>query len=175
METLPRLFTRENLLDIRVAKNFLDLFLVAKDILSRMPKDLYQVCGPISNGDLGSRSKNIIVFEKTIDAFQEIGFSVFNQVAFEETMWRLTYEYSDKSMATLDYIHCLEEFYLPLFKTGKIKHLLFIPGWQSSTRSNWERKKAEEFGINVYDLPENWVDHYDPNLFKELFPTIKHF
>lgn len=54
----------------------------------------------------------------------------------------------------------LEEFYLPIFSSGRIKEAWFIPGWRTSTGARWEREKLTAFGVQTVDIYEHQLDMY---------------
>ena len=138
----------ETLLSLNRIESFADMFFIAKKILSQMPDNLGQVCGPISNGGLGSKEKNLEYFSKEIDRLQREGVDIFDQMPFEEHVHRLF------DSATLNQNHedILNDFYLPIFLSGKIKTLYFVEGWETSKGAKWEHDKAESLGLNIVYL-----------------------
>jgi hypothetical protein len=138
------------------AREYSELKDIALDIMSSMPKPIGQVCGPISTGGLGSIDKNMMMFEKTIIKLVSQGNVIFNQLPFEKSMWNIRSN-SKKSIEESNQ-SLLEEFYLPLFKSGHVKRLYFIYGWESSHGSKWERKRAAELGLEIIDLPMDFLD-----------------
>ncbi len=132
------------------AKTYNDLLIIALRILDRMPEPRVQICGPISTGGKGSIEANIAEFEKAILYFSAQGENVFDQMPFEEAMQRIK-----KDVVGYDK-RLLNEFYLPIFKSGKIKKLLFLPGWKSSEGASWEHEQTEVLKIAFVDLPNNW-------------------
>ncbi len=46
----------------------------------------------------------------------------------------------------------LTDFYQPLFETGLIKILYFLPDWQSSVGARWEHDQALKLGIEIVYL-----------------------
>jgi hypothetical protein len=46
----------------------------------------------------------------------------------------------------------LEEFYLPLYQSGRIKKFFFVSGWESSFGATWEHDRAKELGIEIHYL-----------------------
>jgi hypothetical protein len=117
-----------------------------------MPQPITQMCGPISTGGKGSVEENIKEFDKAIFFFIDKGEYVFDQIPFQDAMVRLKKEVADDEYDQ----RILTEFYLPIFKSGKIKELKFLPGWESSRGARWEHQQAETLEINFTHLPEKW-------------------
>ncbi|MBU4536579.1 DUF4406 domain-containing protein [Patescibacteria group bacterium] len=122
-----------------------DLLNIAWSILYRIPQPVEIVCGPISTGGKGSVKANMNYLKEVIYELQKNGHNVFNQIPFEDPMQKMI-----KLFKTKGYPYwILNDFYLPVFKSGLIKKLNFIPGWQSSTGARWEHKQAQRIGIEV--------------------------
>ena len=159
---LPKYFTQENIDDINKAQTFGELFKIAEDVLSRMPNgEMYQICGPIRTGGLGSWGLNMEVFNKSVQSFIGAELNTFDQVPFELRFKELGDVYDTSVSFSPDYIPCLEEFYRPLYASGRITTLVFIPGWETSRGCNWERERAKEFNMQVVDLPKDWTENFD--------------
>ncbi len=143
------------------ANSFTELVPIALTELSKFVTGAEMVCGPITTGGRGSIEANIEVFNATIAALQSEDKPIFNQVPYEEQILRLRMLWETVSPENVGK-YCmplLEDFYLPLFKSGHFRHGWFIPGWQSSYGATWERRQLSELGIVVTDLTEEWVDH----------------
>lgn len=85
---------------------------------------------------------------------------VFNQLPFEEKFQKML-----KGRRESGYPHdLLEEFYLPIFQSGKIKILFFLPGWEKSTGASWEHEKGMQFKIPIRYLDANFQEHMAPVL-----------
>ncbi|PIR68152.1 hypothetical protein COU49_02245 [Candidatus Nomurabacteria bacterium CG10_big_fil_rev_8_21_14_0_10_35_16] len=117
--------------DLEKAKSVADLYIIAKRIISRIPKPFVQVCGPIGTGGLGSIEANLKLFNKAIKKLQNQGINVFDQMPFEKPMQKL----HDKSVAKGKYPeNILTDFYCPLFESGLISTFYFLfktPGFSS--------------------------------------------
>jgi len=135
--------------DLESSLSVKDLYTIAERIISRMPKPFVGVCGPIATGGLGSFEKNINFFNQKIKELQSKGFVVFDQMPFEEPMQRIKSEDLKKGDYQND---ILNDFYLPIFKSGLVSQFYFIPGWESSFGANWEHKLAQELGIEIVYL-----------------------
>jgi len=150
-------FTPEVRSAIRESQDYDDLLLVAMDILEEMndsfaPKPIAMVCGPISNGGTGSRKENLVIFSRAIDRVTSGGLIVFNQMPFENDMERIY-----NSAPLLQGFRLLEEFYLPIFKSGFVSLLCFLPGWEKSIGAKWEHERAKILKIPRLYLAESYL------------------
>ncbi len=129
-------------------QSFADLAEIALTILRRMPQPSGEVCGPISTGGKGSIEANIAEFNTTIDRLLAQGLTIFDQVPFEQHIFDLIAGGKGSRLQN----ELLEKFYSPLFTSGLINTLYFIPGWESSHGATWEHQQARELGINIVYL-----------------------
>lgn len=161
-------FCDEDHIQIAESKSLSDILKVANVVLDRMPESsIFQVCGPISTGKR-TVEENILVFVKTIEVLFENQLEVFNQMPFEKKMGELQKEWYLKNPGASYYMPLLEEFYKPIFETGKIKKMVFIPGWEHSFGASWEHDQANQLGIDIIYLPDNWVVDFDARPILEL-------
>ncbi len=127
------------------AETYRDLFIVAEQVLRKMPPPIGQVCGPISTGGAGSVEKNLKRFEVTIASLQQRGIEIFDQVPFEVPMQRIKsrreFEHYDDLL--------LIDFYLPIFESKLVHKLYFLPDWQSSVGARWEHDQALRLGLEI--------------------------
>ncbi len=135
----------KDLLNLEQAETVEQMFAVGFRVLKRMPQPVGQVCGPISTGGRGSILENLIAFNETIVLLQSEGKHIFDQMPFEEPMQRVKNAFPPNVYATT----LLTDFYLPLFESGFIKKLYFLPDWQSSTGARWEYEQAQRLGLEV--------------------------
>ncbi len=124
------------------AKNLGGLLSIAQGVLNRMPQPVILVSGPITTGGQGGVRENLRAFAEAIRSLKDSGKTVFNQLPFEDKI----VEFSEKSSGEY-FFAVLEEFFLPLFKSGKIAAIYFMPGWKTSTGAKWEYDMAESLGI----------------------------
>lgn len=136
----------EDIKDVGSAKNFKDLYVVAHRIFNHMPDSIGQVCGPIATGGLGSVEANLKKFDETIKKLQSEGKIIFDQIPFEWPMQDL------KKTVLEGRDSILNDFYLPIFESGKVKTLYFIKGWESSYGATWEHEQAQKIGIDIIYL-----------------------
>lgn len=132
-----------------------ELLRIAIDILQKMPQPISQVCGPLTSGGKGSISANADCFRKTILKLNEQEHNIFDQAPFEKIIQKIRAN-QNHLLPEESNQQLLESFYLPLFKSGFIKKLFFIPGWESSHGAKWEHEKAKEFGIEIIYLEEDF-------------------
>ncbi len=135
-------------------KSFTELAELALAILSQFNDSVVMVSGPISTGGRGSIEKNIEAFAKTKAHLEKRGHLVFSQTPVQETIARLAKEWRKANNKPLNR-YCrpiLTEFYLPIFKSGRVVKMFFRPDWKSSIGSRWERKKARLLRIEIEDL-----------------------
>ncbi len=142
------------------AGSFAALVPIALAELRKFADGADMVCGPISTGGRGSIEANIQVFNATIAALQSEGRPVFNQVPYEEQILRLrtAWQNSSPENAGKYCMPLLNDFYLPIFKSGHFKQGWFIPGWTSSYGASWERRQLSHLGIAITDLTDEWID-----------------
>lgn len=146
--TTKTYWKQNNLEDLEKIQSFSEMFSIAQDILSRMPERLGQVCGPITTGGYGSKEENLKFLSKSINNLQDQGIDIFDQMPFEETVHRL---FEDGALQQT-HADILNNFYLPLFSSGKITTLYFVQGWESSKGACWEHDKAKELGLSIVYL-----------------------
>ena len=150
-------YTRRILKKIASATDYKSLNSIGMGILMAMRHEhpfrpIAMVCGPISTGGKGSRKENLKNFSRAIDRISANGLFIFSQMPFENDMERIF-----KSNPELQGTRLLEEFYLPIFKSGLIKLLCFLNGWENSVGATWEREQAEALHIPRIDLSDKYI------------------
>ncbi len=138
-------WTEEDMEMLDQAETVKKMLDIALRVLSRMPQPIGQVCGPISTGGKGSILENLIWFNETIVFLQSEGKIIFDQMPFEAPMQRIKTTLPPGEYATT----LLDDFYLPIFKTGLIKKMYFMKDWESSKGARWEHDIAKELGIEI--------------------------
>ncbi len=133
-QVTAKYWTKSDLELLKLAKSIPDLRKIAFDVIYRMPLPVLQVCGPISTGGLGSIRENLMVFRRYIRAMQKDGWHVFDQMPFEPAIQRIRSGCTDRTIER----SILYDFYLPLFKSGAISELVFMPSWKESIGACWE-------------------------------------
>ena len=142
---MDRYWADQDVADSKRVRTFLDLSFFGLRILRRMPQPVIQVCGPITTGGTGSVQGNTQILAKAIKELRGRGLSVFNQLAFDEALVRIAKTYKDE-------YDLLEGFYLPLFESGYIKQLHFLPTWRTSVGARWEYRKGVYLGLEIHLL-----------------------
>ncbi|MDP3900783.1 MAG: hypothetical protein Q8Q38_00355 [bacterium] len=138
---------------LRRAESYENMLEIVWPLLKRIPGPALQVCGPISTGGKGSRKANFAEFDRAISFLAQRHKNVFDQRPFEIPIQRI------KMKENLGYPQgVLDEFLLPLFKSGSIGSLYFLPGWETSRGSAWEHEQGSKLGIEITYLPENFAD-----------------
>jgi hypothetical protein len=128
-------------------KSFDEMVALAFEVIDDGEGHAVMVAGPISTGGLGSREKNTARLTEVVDRLIDEGHPVFNQVPFEGKMKEFIAGFEGGYPMPI-----LEEFYLPLHQSGRIKKFFFIPGWESSFGASWEHDRAHELGIEIIYL-----------------------
>lgn len=123
-------------------------------MLRDFPVPAVQVCGPITTGGKGSFEDNMEVLHHGIHWVAGQGKVVFDQRPFQYPMLKVIAA-SKKSGYPHD---LLEEFFLPLFLSGYIGALYFLPGWETSVGSNWEFSQGKGLGLEIRYIPVNFMD-----------------
>lgn len=144
-------WTDEEVKEIQVCDSYTGMKDIALSALKRMAQPVVQVCGPITTGGKGSIEENLNEFRKAIEFLEKQGKSVFDQRPFEAPMQKLKTTRKEGGYAH----EILDEFYLPLFESGLIRELYFLPGWESSTGARWEHDKAKNFGMAISYISDN--------------------
>jgi len=134
--------------DLEKVQSFKELYVIAERVMKRMPQPMIQVCGPIATGGLGSIETNLHAFNETIKKLQADGFTIFDQMPYEDTMQRLKANYSE----TNHHKGIFEDFYWPVFHSGLVSAFYFMPNWQTSKGATMEHEKAKELGAKIVYL-----------------------
>jgi hypothetical protein len=150
----PFILTKKEQSMIKKAKTFTELVDVGLIILNRMNQPIVQVCGPISTGGTGSAKENLKLFSVAINFLNKNGLNVFNQLPFERAFDRIMKGYKIIGYDT----PILEEFYKPIFKSGKIKRIYLLPRWEKSVGARWEYNCAKKLGIKISKIPDRWLN-----------------
>lgn len=144
---------KQDLKGLKKARTFKQLAKVAIRVLRRMPQPIIQVCGPITTGGAGTVKGNIRIFQGVIKELQRSGKIVFNQISFEEPLWRIMKEFPRQwGKPNKKDLQLLEEFYGTIFRSGLLKELHFIEWWESSFGACWEHYEGGRLGLKIVFL-----------------------
>lgn len=149
MINLPNGYADDDISVIKSALTFENLVPVAFNVLTKLEPPVGMVCGPISaTGGTKSVERNMGIFSGHIQLLESRGLKIFNQLPFEKTLWRIMQDTSYFKGGA----HLLVAFYLPLFKSGMVKTLYFIPNWRSSFGAQWEHWQALILDLEIVYL-----------------------
>lgn len=150
---MEKFWTEEEHALLGKAEGFPEMLSIAMAVLKRMPEPVAMVSGPLTTGE-GSHEHNLKVFEGVIKKLDGEGKSIFNQLPFHEIMVRLWKAWTGPGY----YMPLLTDFYQPIFESGYIKTVYFIPGWEKSVGAAWEHDQAGKLGITRVYLPKEYVE-----------------
>lgn len=148
-----RHFKEEEKDHLKNAKSFKDLANLALNIINRIPGGVSAVSGPISTGGVGYVSGNLIVFSNITEILVEEGVNVLSWIPFETKIHEFLLEWKKTRKSGEYCMSILEDFYHPVFSSGKVNDVHFIHGWESSFGSRWEHSLCEKLGIKIIYLP----------------------
>src|SRR3989338_4934806 len=142
-------WSKDVLESLETCQNFLCLSDKAIRVIEKMqPGPVAQVCGPISTGGLGSIEKNLAVLNNAVKNLKARGLTVFEQHPLEKHIRRLCDAEMFEAYKKGD-MRLLEEIYLPIFKSGYIHELHFVPLWNTSIGTAWEHEQAILLGLKI--------------------------
>lgn len=151
--------TTEELAAYQSATSYREAASVAVLYLRRVKKEagrpLVQVCGPISTGGLGCRTRNIERLRLAMYGCMHQGLPIFNQLMFEDMVARFSPGHGHESY---DW-KILEEFYRSVMYSYLIGTLYFLPSWQTSKGATYERALGEELRLTIADYDTAWDRH----------------
>lgn len=152
-------WTRARRSSVHAADSFADVSVVAQSVLRSFPKrkhgSIIQVCGPISTGGFSSVKLNFLVFADAVRLLRERGEHVFDQTPLEEAVVRMWEKWKSDPGNTGYCWPILTDIYLPLFESGLIGTLYFLPGWEYSTGTCWERSRGLALKLVIKPYPED--------------------
>jgi hypothetical protein len=143
---------------IRDAASFRQVGLIALEVMSRMPRDLSEYCGPISTGGLDRREKNIWLFRRCVEELRFRGHNPFDQVPLQVgfknlvTKWRCDNPDADYCWPIIDVTYDM------IFRRGRPNNAWFAYNWKSSKGTTRERTLVARYGINMIPFPILWYE-----------------
>lgn len=145
-------WTEEEIQLSEKASEYHHLFPIVHRVLLRMDSPRVQMCGPITTGGAGSIEANLTRFEKAHKFLEGLGKQVFSQLPIEDAIQKII---AVKNPDTYPQ-ELLDELYLPIFESGLIDEMHFLPDWETSTGSCWEHTQGTRLGINIFYIsPES--------------------
>jgi hypothetical protein len=149
------MMTPKELEQLERSTSYFELAQIAMAHLANYPRPIVEVCGPITTGGLGSIEKNLEVFSLAVQFLKNQGKTVFDQLPFQNAMVRLKEKYEARDGYTMS---ILEDFYQPIFESGIIDEMHFLPDWQTSKGATWEHAQAEKLGIKIFYFSAAWTE-----------------
>ena len=114
--------------------------------LKQLSAPVVRVSGPLTSGSYGYE-ENMRLFSMAQEKLNTQGYTVLDYVKDDTTIQTLG----------LAWGYIIEEYHRPILSTGLIQTIFFIPGWEKSNRARAERLYAEELGITIKEVPEEWL------------------
>lgn len=154
----PRFLTLKHAKILNEITTFHGLAEVAIEILGTMreylqlegrPHQIAQLCGPISTGGTGNREVNLARLNAVFDRLKDGETLFFNQLVFEDQFRRIKSLYGPAISEVI-----LPSFYAPIFASGHVTRLCFVSDWHTSQGATWERKIAQQYGMEIMDLED---------------------
>lgn len=135
---------------IACAQSFHELLTIGIDLAKRLPPPAIQLSGPMTTGGLGTLESNVEFMRTATQSLIDQGHAVFDILVFHDTIMRLLEKRADQTYP----FNLLEVFFRGMFASGHIHAVYFLPGWESSVGSRWERECVIELGLAIVDLKE---------------------
>lgn len=114
--------------------------------LKQLSAPVVRVSGPLTSGGYGY-DENLRRFIAAQNKLRDQNYTVFDYVKDDTTIQTLG----------LAWGYIIEEYHRPILSTGLIQTIFFIPGWEKSNGDRAERLYAEELGITIKEIPEEWL------------------
>lgn len=132
---------------IQMTENTLKSLLEKELFELKSKKNVVRVCGPLTSGGFGYE----INAERLSQATKKLiskGYSVWN------------YETSEKYIKPLNlkWETIMEDFHIPILRSGFIKKAFFIQNWESSNGAKVEYNQCRLLGIECELFPEEWFN-----------------
>ncbi len=134
---------------------------VALWLLRKLPQPVAMVCGRLRTGG-GGFEENRRMIRKAISYVRRHEHeAVFDQLIFlgrsdrlPDARWRLRVPFIRNHVLRRRRRAMREKFHLPLLRSGLIREMFFLPGWELSEGSRWYYDRAIELGIKIHYLQE---------------------
>lgn len=126
-----------------------DLKILAEREINRieqMRQPVVRVCGPLTSGGPDNYENNARRLASAEKVLQSRGMTVWTFGEAEEEIFGKNY----------DPDNIITYFHKPVFESGLIKEVYFLPRWNESNGAVQERKIADEAGLIIKEFPEEW-------------------
>ena len=124
---------------------------IAIKVLRRMPRPAAMVCGPLTTGN-GRYARNLIRLRFAIAKLRKQGTPVFDSSIFEESIRQFAKGETPQDRSR----YAFQNFYGLILKTGRVRKLYFLPGWETSVGAVWMRRCARKIGLATEDIGEEF-------------------
>lgn len=115
--------------------------------LETLPKPLVRVCGPWTTGGWGLE-ENLRRYKAAVEALESRGFTVVDYFESEKVIKTLGAEHAD----------IMREYHEPILGCGLISEAFFMPKWQESKGSIWEKDFFEKnTDTKIVEMPDEWI------------------
>lgn len=158
-----RFWTLTEMVALDGAQSFSELVPVALTVLRRMSGRIAQVCGPMTTGgplEIASLSTpeerfeaNLARFRRGMRAVEKRNYSVFDQLPFQVAMIRIAATHHVEGYC----YPLLTDFYRPIFSSGLVDEFFFMPHWQTSTGTSWERAELTNLSLPIREIQPEWL------------------
>ncbi len=154
-------YGEDDLIDISNAQTLEELVRIALTVLSRMPKPVFWVAGPITSGSR-TNEENRKRLRDTIERFKIKGVTVINHLLLQKQATKiLKREFGYRKLSKMEEYKLQErlrdKLYAPIFQSGKIDTLCLMPSSERSLNVQWKLGFAHAKGIPIKSIPEELV------------------
>jgi hypothetical protein len=160
-EPIPYPWTAQDIIELDRSESFGCITKVALRVLPRFGTRVAMVSGPMTTGGKGSVEENLKAYRKAIAFLESRGHKVFNQLLAEKAFRRHRETWKACNPEGKYCWPILHEFYEPVFRSGMVRGIHFMPDWQSSIGCNRERELAELIPLEIAELPLDWENQFE--------------
>jgi hypothetical protein len=155
------LLRNEFIVELTATRTVEEVTALAMRDLASLPPPASVVCGRLRTGG-GHFEENRRVMRKAISFVRRRKReTVFDQLLYlgridrlPDARWRLRIPFVRHYFLRRRRRMVREKFHLPLLRSGLIRKLIFLPGWEGSKESRWYFNRAVELGIEIDYLQE---------------------
>ena len=119
--------------------------------IKKLKQPVVRVCGPLKCDGPEGYANNALRLERAEEFLKAQGMSVWTFGDSENEIFGKNY----------DHDNIFNYFHKPVLESGLIKSAYFIPRWDESNGATLERKTATAAGLDVKDIPEEWLVNND--------------